>query len=188
MLPMVEVTPGPAQPQAFVTDMNRAIEFYRDVLGFELAFAHGDPPFYALVIRDQARINLRHVDERPFAVDTRDEDLLTASIHVDDPSTLFDELCRNRGGGSPAAPRAAMGGDRFRSLRSRRQPPPVQLVAAAFSSTNRSGRSWVLSIDAGAGSISGRLPSTRSMAACSTSRSWSRTSWCCGEPARLCSS
>ena len=33
------------------TDMERARDFYRDKLGFTIAFVHGDPAFYAQVKR-----------------------------------------------------------------------------------------------------------------------------------------
>jgi uncharacterized glyoxalase superfamily protein PhnB len=69
------------EPQLFVADIQRACDFYTRKLGFAVAFIHGDPPFYAQVHRDNARLNLRHVDEPVFAGDIRErEQLLAASI------------------------------------------------------------------------------------------------------------
>ena len=51
-----------AQPQLFVDDIQAACDFYSQKLGFTIAFTYGEPPFYAQVVRDAARLNLRHVD------------------------------------------------------------------------------------------------------------------------------
>ena len=77
-------------PQIFVTDIERALAFYRDQLGFELAYLWGEPPFYGLVVRDEVGLNLRHVDELPFDVATcAREELLAAAIVVDDVKALY---------------------------------------------------------------------------------------------------
>ena len=52
--------------QVFVQDMPRALAWYRDVLGFTIGFAYGEPAFYAQVNRDGAAFNLRHTDESPW--------------------------------------------------------------------------------------------------------------------------
>jgi catechol 2,3-dioxygenase-like lactoylglutathione lyase family enzyme len=52
-----------AEPQLFVGDIAASLAFFTGKLGFAPAFAYGDPPFYAQVVRDAARLNLRHVDE-----------------------------------------------------------------------------------------------------------------------------
>ena len=77
-------------PQVFVTDMERALDFYRDRLGFVVGYVYGDPPDYALVSRDGIGINLRHVDEMPFdpAARARD-DLLSATLIVQSLKALF---------------------------------------------------------------------------------------------------
>jgi catechol 2,3-dioxygenase-like lactoylglutathione lyase family enzyme len=81
------------EPQFFVTDINRACDFYTSKLGFAVAFTYGNPPFYAQVVRDNARINLRHVDEAVFSGDIRQrERLLAATItvaSVDEINQLF---------------------------------------------------------------------------------------------------
>ncbi|HKH32926.1 MAG TPA: VOC family protein [Beijerinckiaceae bacterium] len=82
-----------AYPQLFVTDMARALAFYAETLGFTVAFAYGDPPFYAQLRRDRARLNLRHVDGPVFAGDVRErEDLLSAHIPVENVTALYREV------------------------------------------------------------------------------------------------
>jgi catechol 2,3-dioxygenase-like lactoylglutathione lyase family enzyme len=72
-----------AEPQLFVTDINRSCEFFREKLGFSLVFSYGKPPYYAQVGRDAARLNLRYV-ERPGIGSTVDhrEELLSVSMTV----------------------------------------------------------------------------------------------------------
>ena len=85
-----------AEPQLFVADIKSSCDFFTAKLGFVVAFSYGEPPFYAQVKRDGARINLRCV-ERP-VIDTaiRDrEQLLSASLTVATPQeikTLFLEF------------------------------------------------------------------------------------------------
>ena len=82
----------PAHPQIFVTDFARALAFYRDALGFAVDFTYGEPAFYGLVVRDEARLNLRHVDTSPFIAGRQgDEELLSATIAVDDVKALYQE-------------------------------------------------------------------------------------------------
>lgn len=77
-------------PQIFVTDMDRAVHFYRDHLGFAVAYRYGEPPYYALLVRDKAGLNLRHVDRLPFDTALRDrEDLLAVTIIVRNAKALF---------------------------------------------------------------------------------------------------
>jgi catechol 2,3-dioxygenase-like lactoylglutathione lyase family enzyme len=69
--------------QLFVADLQASCNFYTGKLGFAVDFVYGDPPFYAQVTRDNARLSLRHIDEPVFAGDVRErEDLLSASITV----------------------------------------------------------------------------------------------------------
>lgn len=70
-----------------------AIAFYRDGLGFDLAYAYGEPPHYALVTRDGVGLNLRHVDALPFdPARLAADDLLAATIVVAHAKALFVEL------------------------------------------------------------------------------------------------
>src|SRR5438128_12083933 len=85
-----------AEPQLFVTDIKRSCEFFREKLGFTLVFSYGDPPYYAQVGRDAARLNLRCVEGPVIESTVRDrEELLSVSITVataDEITLLFLEL------------------------------------------------------------------------------------------------
>lgn len=84
-------------PQIFVTDMPRAVAFYRDRLGFDVAYLYGEPPHYGLVKRGGAALNLRHVDRLPLDRELcRREDLLAASIVVRNARALF-VACKEAG-------------------------------------------------------------------------------------------
>lgn len=80
-----------AEPQVYVQDIRTASAFYVDKLGFELIFAYGEPPFYAQVGRDGARLDLRCVHGPVFAADFRasNDDPLAAMITVDGIEGLF---------------------------------------------------------------------------------------------------
>lgn len=81
-----------AEPQLFVRDIPAATDFFAAKLGFTVAFIHGTPPFYAQVVRDGARLNLRHVDAPVIDAARREqEQLLAASITVDEVAPLFAE-------------------------------------------------------------------------------------------------
>lgn len=70
-----------AEPQLFVTDIQRSCEFFREKLGFSLVFSYGKPPYYAQVGRDAARLNLRSVDRPVIESTVRDrEELLSVSL------------------------------------------------------------------------------------------------------------
>ncbi len=83
-----------AESQLFVSDIKASCEFYTQKLGFQVAFSYGEPPFYAQVIRDRARLNLRHVDGPVFDAQfrTRVPDALSATITLDDAKPLFLEF------------------------------------------------------------------------------------------------
>ena len=81
-----------AEPQLFVRDIAASSEFYSTKLGFSVAFTYGEPPFYAQVFRDGARLNLRQVDAPVLdAIRRATEQLLTASITLEDAKPLFVE-------------------------------------------------------------------------------------------------
>ena len=82
-----QTTPRPIfssiSAQLFVADIQRSCDFYTSNLGFAVEFIYGDPPFYAQVVRDNARLALRLVFEPVFVGDLRKrEHLLSASITV----------------------------------------------------------------------------------------------------------
>src|SRR5438445_472875 len=72
-----------AEPQLFVTDIKRSCEFFREKLGFSLVFSYGEPPYYAQVGRDAARLNLRRVAGPAIESAVRNrEELLSVSMTV----------------------------------------------------------------------------------------------------------
>jgi uncharacterized glyoxalase superfamily protein PhnB len=78
-----------AEPQLFVADIRASCEFFIGKLGFVTAFTYGEPPFYAQVRRDVARINLRCVAQPVMDADVRDrEQLLSASLTVATPEQV----------------------------------------------------------------------------------------------------
>lgn len=85
-----------AEPQLFVSDMAAACDFYIRKLGFKLGFSYGEPPFYAQVVRDGARLNLRKVSGPVFdsGFKTREGDVLSATLTLDDAKPLFLEFQR----------------------------------------------------------------------------------------------
>jgi catechol 2,3-dioxygenase-like lactoylglutathione lyase family enzyme len=81
-----------AEPQLFVGAIDGALAFYTQKLGFSVAFSYGEPLFYAQVVRDNARLNLRSLDAQAIDPDMRDRELLlSASITVDDVAALAEE-------------------------------------------------------------------------------------------------
>ncbi len=82
-----------AEPQLFVVGMAASCAFYVGQLGFRVAFSYGDPPLYARVVRDGARLNLRQVDGPVFDAGfrARERDALSATITLDDATPMFLE-------------------------------------------------------------------------------------------------
>jgi uncharacterized glyoxalase superfamily protein PhnB len=85
-----------AEPQLFVTDIERSCEFFCAKLGFALMFSYGKPPYYAQVGRDAVRLNLRCVERAVIESTVRDrEELLSVSMTVataDEIKPLFLEF------------------------------------------------------------------------------------------------
>src|SRR5215831_12053038 len=85
-----------AEPQLPFADIKRSCEFFCKKLGFSLVFSYGDPPYYAQVGRDAARLNLRCVERAAIESTVRDrEELLSASLTVataDEIKLLFLEF------------------------------------------------------------------------------------------------
>jgi catechol 2,3-dioxygenase-like lactoylglutathione lyase family enzyme len=72
------------EPELFVTDIAASCGFFTGKLAFTVAFTYGEPPFYAQVMRDGVRLNLRCVEAPPIDGALRDrEELLAASLTVD---------------------------------------------------------------------------------------------------------
>ena len=85
-----------AEPQLLVADIKRSCEFFCEKLGFSLVFSYGNPPYYAQVGRDAARLNLRCVEGPVIGSTVRDrEELLSVSMTVataDEIKLLFLEF------------------------------------------------------------------------------------------------
>jgi catechol 2,3-dioxygenase-like lactoylglutathione lyase family enzyme len=72
-----------AEPQLFVAGIKASCDFFVKTLGFTIVFTYGDPPFYAQVRRDGARLNLRCIEQSVIDPVFRDrEELLSASLTV----------------------------------------------------------------------------------------------------------
>jgi uncharacterized glyoxalase superfamily protein PhnB len=72
-----------AEPQLFIADIKASCEFFTQKLGFTVAFAYGEPPFYGQVKRDGAALNLRCVDRPVVDPILRErEHLLSAAVTV----------------------------------------------------------------------------------------------------------
>ena len=81
-----------AMPQVFVKNVAEACNFYTEKLGFGIDFTYGSPPFYAIVKRDGAVLNLRQVDAPVFDAHVRERnDVLAASITVRNVKLLYLE-------------------------------------------------------------------------------------------------
>lgn len=82
-------------PQFLVDDLDRAIAYYRDQLGFHLDFKYES--FYASVVRDGFAIHLKHATRPPGEREHRKQnEHLDAYISVAGIHRLFDDL-RARG-------------------------------------------------------------------------------------------
>lgn len=88
-MPPSEVTG--ISPQFLVDDLDRAVAYYRDKLGFELDFTYES--FYASVSRDGFAIHLKHghvpAEERKRR---REDEHLDAYVAVEGVGALFEEL------------------------------------------------------------------------------------------------
>jgi catechol 2,3-dioxygenase-like lactoylglutathione lyase family enzyme len=72
------------EAQLYVADVKVSCDFFTTKLGFAIDFVYGDPPFYGMVKRDNARLCMRLVCDPVFVGDIRQrEHLLSASITVD---------------------------------------------------------------------------------------------------------
>jgi len=83
-----------AEPMIFVSDIEKACRFWVERLGFHVAFAYGEPPFYAQVFRDGGRVNLRKVGAPVFdsGFRARERDALSAILTLEDAEPLFLEF------------------------------------------------------------------------------------------------
>jgi uncharacterized glyoxalase superfamily protein PhnB len=72
-----------AEPELFIAEIKASCDFFTEKLGFAIAFTYGEPPFYARVVRDGARLNMKCMDQPVIDPELRDrEQLLSAAITV----------------------------------------------------------------------------------------------------------
>jgi catechol 2,3-dioxygenase-like lactoylglutathione lyase family enzyme len=94
---MSEIAMKSITPILFVRDVPASAAFFREKLGFETDFLHGDPPFYGSVSRGGACLHLRCVHQPNFAeLAAREGSLILATVEVSDVQGLFEEF-RERG-------------------------------------------------------------------------------------------
>lgn len=78
-----------AEPQLFVADIKSSCEFFVEKLGFAVVFTYGEPPYYAQVKRDGARLNLRCVDRPAIDPQLRERaELLSATLLIATPEEI----------------------------------------------------------------------------------------------------
>jgi len=84
-----------AAPFLLVDDVVRSGEYWRDVFGFNLGRYFGDPPGFAIMQRNTARVMLRQA-LRPAAITNTAKlhDALDLYIWVSDVSALAEELAK----------------------------------------------------------------------------------------------
>jgi uncharacterized glyoxalase superfamily protein PhnB len=83
-------------PLFFTTDIPGTLAYYKDKLGFECRGtwpeSDQEPPFYAIVARDQQAIHFRCAEQPAHKLDKYEEELLDAYIHVEDADALYAEF------------------------------------------------------------------------------------------------
>jgi uncharacterized glyoxalase superfamily protein PhnB len=84
-----------AEPCLLVSDIDRTCTYFEDKLDFAIAFTYGEPPFYAVLERDDVHIALRQVDQYILdqrALRRREEELLSANVNVTNGKALYREF------------------------------------------------------------------------------------------------
>ena len=84
-----------AVPQFTVPDVVRTAEYYRDVLGFQIAGYWGEPPLFAIVCRDKVEVFFNRADQAEVRTG-RARGAYDAYVHIVGIETLAEEL-RERG-------------------------------------------------------------------------------------------
>ena len=78
-------------PLFFTIDIPATLAWYKAKLGFECVGTWGEPPFYAIVARDQHAIHFRCAEPPTPNPDKYAEELLDAYIPVEDADALHAE-------------------------------------------------------------------------------------------------
>lgn len=98
MPPLISATAA----QLFVSDVAASCDFFTKILGFELVFLYGAPPFYGRVRRGAGHLNLKRTDAPVIDPALRDrESLLSADLSVDDSESLTRLFREFQAAGAP---------------------------------------------------------------------------------------
>lgn len=101
-------------PILFVRDVDAAVVFYSEKLGFSVDFLHGKPPFYASVSRDRVCLHLRLVHQPNFAqLAASERSLILATIEVTNVKALFEAMSEQGVDVTQGLTRQAWGGTDF---------------------------------------------------------------------------
>jgi catechol 2,3-dioxygenase-like lactoylglutathione lyase family enzyme len=130
-----------AEPELFVADIRASCDFFADKLGFTIAFTYGKPPFYAQVMRDAARLNLKCVERPVIDPALRDrEQLLSAALTVATAMEIKAALSRVSGRRRdvfPDAQTGALGREEFYRPGYRREFAAVRRTGGVASASLR---------------------------------------------------
>ena len=86
------------QPVLAVRDMAKAVEYYRDVLGFHVDFVEGDPPVHARVCADPSySAPTVHIRFEPLAAGAAPNPSVYLWLHVATGLDRLFEVYRGRG-------------------------------------------------------------------------------------------
>jgi uncharacterized glyoxalase superfamily protein PhnB len=83
-----------------VRDLMASVAYYRDMIGFDVTFQYGAPPFYACMCRDEVSLHLRDANKNAEWVAGNG----AIAVFVDDVDALHADLV-TRGAKVPRAPR-----------------------------------------------------------------------------------
>ncbi len=89
-LPPHSVKFGRTAPGVPVTDMNRSIKFYSEILGMEKVFENGNPVGFAIMMKESAEIHLT-LSKTHKATDRN-----LVHLMVDDAQALHDHLEKHK--------------------------------------------------------------------------------------------
>jgi catechol 2,3-dioxygenase-like lactoylglutathione lyase family enzyme len=76
-------------PQFFTTDVRTTLNYYTEKLGFDGVSTWQDPPLYAIVARDEHRIQFRCAEPPALNREKYDDELLDAYVIIDDADALY---------------------------------------------------------------------------------------------------
>ena len=80
---------GRTAPGVPVTDMNRSLKFYTEILGMEKIFTNGNPVGFAILMKESAEIHLTLLK------DHKATDRNVVHLMVDNAKMLYDHLDSN---------------------------------------------------------------------------------------------